>query len=158
MKKVLFLFLFLAQFAHSQSVGNYEFSQSTETYTPVVGTNSTATGDDGTQNGIPIGFNFNFWGINYTTFSISTNGFIRLGNPIANQSWVNTLSVTSTQAPLIAAFWDDHNRTTGSISYLVSGVAPNRILSIGWDNINLGNGGAVSTSEFGSFKMRISET
>ncbi len=158
MKKLTLLFVLLFFNATAQSVGSYLFTQSTEIYTPVVGTNSTAGGDDGIEDALPIGFNFKFGGIDYSTFSISTNGFIRLGNPILNQSWVNALSLTNTQSPMIAACWDDHNRTTGSIQYLVSGTAPNRVLLIGWDSINIGNGGNVSATEFGSFKMRLQES
>lgn len=159
MKKITYLFLlFYFCQASAQAVSGYSFSQSTESYQPVSGTNSLATGDDGVDNLIPMGFGFNFGGITYTTFSISTNGWIRLGDNVGNQSWVNTLANTNTQSPLIAAFWDDHNRTTGSIQYVITGTTPNRQLEIGWDNINIGNGGNVSATAFGSFKMRLYET
>lgn len=158
MKKTTLLLFFFILSAKAQSVGGYLFNQSTEVYSPVVGNNSTAAGDDGTQDLIPIGFNFSYGGAVYTTYSISTNGYIRLGNPIAAQSWINVLSATSTQSPLIAAFWDDHNRTTGSIQYVVSGTSPNKVLEIGWDAISLGNNGVVSGTGNGSFKMRLQET
>ncbi len=157
MKKITLLFFLIFLKANAQSVGGYIFSQSAESYTAVSGINSTASGDDGLQNNIPIGFTFDYGGETYTTFSISTNGFIRLGNNILNQSWINGLSLTNNQSPMIAACWDDHNRTTGSIQYVVSGTAPNRVLSVGWDSINLGNGGVESTTAFGSFKMSLQE-
>ena len=134
------------------------FSQSLDNYLPIIGNNSTASGDDGSENDIPIGFGFSYGGATYTTFSISTNGFIRLGGGIANQNWVNNLQVPSAQSPLIAAFWDDHNRTTGSIQYVVTGTIPNRILSIGWDTINLANGGVANSIGYGSFRMSLYET
>jgi hypothetical protein len=109
------------------------------------------------ENVIPLEFGFNFGGVVYTTFSISTNGFIRLGSGISANSYINNLAITSGQAPLIAPFWDDHNRSTGAIKYSLSGTAPNRILNVGWDNINIGNGGVVSTA-FGSFKIRLYES
>jgi hypothetical protein len=155
---LILLFIFFITKANSQAVSGYLFLQSAEPYTPVVGTTATAIGDDGFQNAIPITFSFNFGGTNYTTFSISTNGWIRLGNNIGGQSWINTLSNTNGQSPLIAAFWDDHNRNTGSIQYSVSGSSPGRTLEIGWDNINIGNNGNPSATAFGSFKMRLHET
>jgi hypothetical protein len=144
--------------AYPQSVSDYLFTESTEMYSAVNGTNSTATGDDGMQNDIAIGFPFAFGGVDYTTFSISTNGFIRLGNAIGGGSWTNELSNAAVHAPLIAAFWDDNNRTTGSIQYTVSGTQPNRTLEVGWDNVNIGGGGSTSTTAFASFKMRLYET
>lgn len=158
MKKFLLIFVLISTQGFAQGVSGYVFSQTTDTYIPVVGTNSTATGDDGIQNNIPIGFPFNFGGVIYSTFSLSTNGWIRLGANVNGQSWVNNLSPSNPQNPLIAAFWDDHHRTTGSMQYAVSGVIPNRIMEIGWDNINIGNGGTVSPTAFASFKMVLHET
>lgn len=162
MKKITYFFIVFLLFSTvknwSQNVSGYLFSQSTETYAAVVGINSTATGDDGSENNIPLGFSFNYGGITYDTFSINVNGWIHLGGTIGLQPWVNVLSNTNTQAPMIAAFWDDHNRTTGSIQYATTGVSPDKKLEISWDNINIGNGGNVSPTAFGSFKMRLHET
>ncbi|GAA4039582.1 hypothetical protein GCM10022388_00080 [Flavobacterium chungnamense] len=116
---------------------NYSFSASAETYTPIVGgTNSTATGDDGTQNSIAIGFPFSYGGSNFTTFSISTNGTIRLG--AAATSYTNGLASNTN---VLAAMWDDNHRGTGSISYQTSGTTPNRVLTIQWSNVAIGGGG-----------------
>lgn len=142
----------------SAQISAYTFTESTEAYSAVVGANSTATGDDGSHNAIPIGFTFNFGGNNYTTFSINTNGFIRLGANVAGTSWTNNIGTASTQNPLIAAFWDDNNRNTGSIQYALIGSAPNQILEVGWDNINIGGGGSTSSTNFASFKIRLYET
>lgn len=161
MKKITFLFAFLLFLTESraQAVSGYTFSQSTEAYVAVTGTNSTADNDDGIQNNIPIGFSFNYGGVSYSTFSISTNGWIRLGQNIGGNSWVNTLSSPNTDyAPLIAAFWDDHNRSSGSIAYQLTGTTPNRVLSIGWNAINISNGGNTSATALGSFKMQLHET
>lgn len=144
--------------ATAQNVSGYAFAQATETYTAVSGTPSAATGDDGTDNAIPFGFSFPFGGSYYTTFSISVNGFIRLGNDIGGQNWTNALGANAPQRPLIAAFWDDHNAGTGSINYSVTGSFPNRIVEVGWDNINPSGGGGTSATAFGSFKMRLFET
>ena len=159
MKKITFLFFLLCVIAehHAQEVSGYIFTESTEVYSAVTGTNSTAAGDDGAQNGISIGFPFTFGGIDYTTISISTNGWIRLGLNIGAESWVNNLANNAVRRPLIAAYWDDHNRHTGNIQYALSGVAPNQTLEIGWDNITISSGGGTSDTAFASFKMRLYE-
>ena len=161
MKKITFLlFLMLASFTVSYGqVNAYSFTESTEAYTAVVGTSSTATGDDGIQNLVPIGFSFTFDGVAYTDFGINTNGWIKMGTvAIGGTSWTNALGNAATHRPLIAPFWDDHNRSTGSIQYSLSGTAPNQILEVGWDNISISNFGAASTTVFGSFKLRLYET
>lgn len=162
MNKKLFhligLVLVFFAFSAKAQLPAYTFSETSETYTSVLGTNSTASGDDGSQNNINIGFTFNLAGVNYTTFSINTNGFIRLGADIASSPWSNDLSNSSTQRPLIAPLWDDNNRGTGRISYALSGIAPNQILEIGWDSVNIGGGGSTSTTAMASFKIVLHET
>lgn len=155
----LLLFLLYSATGHSQ-VSGYTFSQSTETFTAVAGANSTATGDDGTQNAINIGFNFVFGSTTYTTFSISTNGFIRLGADISTgvPHYTNGLSTSTTNAPLIAPIWDDNHRNTGTISYLSDGVAPNRKLEISWSGVNVGGGGSTSATNLANYKIRLTET
>ena len=161
MKKITLLVAFMLAIVTGSygQASSYSFSESTEVYTPVVGTSSTATGDDGIQNLVPIGFTFNFDNVAYTDFGISTNGWIKMGTvAIGGGSWTNALGNAATHRPLIAPFWDDHNRSTGSIQYSLSGTAPNQILEVGWDNISISNGGTASTTIFGSFKLRLYET
>ena len=160
MKKItLLLFAILSSWQINAQAGAYSFTQSTEAYTPVVGTNSTAVGDDGIQDMVPIGFTFNFDGVNYTDFSINTNGWIKMGTTaIGGSGWTNSLSNTATHRPLIAPFWDDNHRNTGSIQYSLSGTAPNRVLEVGWDNVNIGGGGSTSAANFASFKLKLYET
>jgi len=153
----IFSFLLLTISANAQSVAGYIFSESTEEYVPLEGTVSTATGDDGAQNNIALGFDFQFGGQEYNVFSISANGFIRLGNDIAEESWENSLSTEATQSPLIAPFWDDHNVGTGNVSYALTGVTPQRTLEVDWNEINTSGGGSESETEFGSFKIRLYE-
>ena len=67
--------------SYAQAPNTYSFAPSSGTYTALSGgTNSTATGDDGTQSSIAIGFSFAYNGGVFTTFSLTTNGAITLGN------------------------------------------------------------------------------
>ena len=147
---------------YGQVVANYTFAESTEAYSAVTGTTSSATGDDGTENGIPIGFSFWYGGAYYTHFCVSTNAHIRLGNSTTTintgtANYDNSTFATSTNAPLIAPFWDDNNLNSGTIKYAVTGTAPNRILEIDWNSVNIGGGGATSSTNVASFKLRLKE-
>jgi hypothetical protein len=160
MRKITFVFIFflLTNFSfYAQAVSGYLFTQSTEVFTPVAGINSGADGDDGTDNNIPIGFSFNFGGVAYTSFSISVNGFIRLGTSLADDNYINLIATDAPQRPLIAAFWDDHNRAGGSISYNTTGISPNRTLEVGWTNINLNTGQDTNATDLGSLKIKLFE-
>ena len=81
-----------------------------------------------------------------------------MGTNIGSNPWTNILSNAADQRPLIAPFWGDNNRNTGNISYALTGIAPNRKLEVGWDNINIGGTGATSATNFASYKLRFFET
>lgn len=162
MKKItLLLFGLFTCWQINAQVSLYSFSETTETYAQITGTTSTATGDDGEQNAIPIGFNFIFGGTTHTTFSISTNGIIKLGGNIVDGTdnhWTNTLTNgTQVNKPLIAPFWDDNNMTGGAIVYSLTGTAPNQVLTINWQNSKIGGTGSTSGAAVSTL-LRLYET
>jgi hypothetical protein len=136
----------------ASNVTTYTFANSTSPYTPLSGgTNSTATGDDGIQTDVPIGFTFNYNGTNFTTFGISTNGTIQLGGTAT--SFSNALISNSN---VIAPMWDDNNRTTGSISYLLSGSPGSQVMTIDWNNVAIGGSGSTGTP-INQFQIQLFE-
>ncbi len=165
MKKIYFLIFAILSIATNinAQVGNYSFSESVGSYTALGGTNSSASGDDGIQNGISIGFNFVYGGTTYTHYCITTNGFIKLGSATTTintgiPNYTNGLSNTATNRPLIAAIWDDNNRGTGAITYSTTGTAPNRILTVDWNNVNIGGDGSTSAANLASYQIKLYET
>ncbi len=145
------------------SVRNYNFASTTGTYIAISGTNSTAAGDDGVQNGIPIGFNFFYGGRGVTHFCIATNGFIKLGigttTISTNNNAANYITNDPSPAPfypLIAAFWDNNHRNNGSISYVTTGAVGSRVLTVQWDGINIGSG-ITSPTLTASFQIKLFE-
>jgi hypothetical protein len=163
----LFLLLATLLCGISSSFGqssNYGFAQSTGTYTPITGTTSTATGDDGTQNQLPIGFTFNFAGSPYTTFSVTTNGFIKLGtsnivtgtNNYDNDDYFGSPVNTNGNVPMLAIFWDDNNLTGGNIQYTTTGTTGSQILTIQWTSCHMGGSGS-SSSPTSNFQIKLFE-
>jgi hypothetical protein len=142
-------------------VSGYTFAESAGSYSALGGTNSTATGDDGTQGTIPIGFTFTYGVATYTHFAIGTNGFIKLGNGTTTITgsfggFSNSLSNTATDRPLIAAIWDDNHRNTGAITYSTTGVAPNQVLTVDWSGVSIGGDG--STGGSASYQIKLYQT
>lgn len=131
-------------------VANYQFAASTGAAldpmtgaTTIVGISTddapmnTSNGANTTAGpGIPIGFDFNFSGGNYTYFAASPDGWIKLGNDAtaAPSQFSNTNGTTSlTNTPKIYPYWDDvATGTAGYVKYVVNGTAPDRILVVEW--------------------------
>ena len=153
MSWVFAILLSSIQFAWAQVPSTYSFSQTSTTYTPITGTASTAVGDDGTQTGIPIGFNFVYNNVTHTAVGVTTNGAIRPGTGAA-PSFSNSLSGNS---DVIAGIWDDNNATGGSIIYATNGTAPNRTFTMQWTNIHIGGTGS-NTNPTATFQVVLFET
>jgi hypothetical protein len=117
-------------------VNTYSFAASTgATLDPMTGSTSLiGANDDDTPNASPvaIGFTFPYNGSTYTQFSVSPDGWLLLGSTAAVNQFTNSVTST-TNMPKIFPYWDDlATGTTGSVSYLVTGTAPNRILKVQW--------------------------
>lgn len=166
LKKLLYLFIglvFSASFSRAQ-ITNYNFSASTggaAAYTAITGGtpivtqyNATNDNDDGFANALPIGFTFNFNGTNYTTFNVCANGFMTFGGPLISASnWVNNITSHATVTrPIIAPYWDDLN-INGGLSYVLTGVAPLRVLTVQWKDADQYGGGIVL-----NFQVKLYET
>ncbi|SEQ10477.1 T9SS-dependent choice-of-anchor J family protein [Flavobacterium urocaniciphilum] len=161
MKKITFwLFALFTSMQITAQVSGYTFTEGAGAYAALGGTNITATGDDGTQNGLPIGFTFKYGGVDFTTFSVTTNGWIRLGGNIPGSGWTNdaTNFASANFRPLIAALWDDNHRNTGAITYSVTGSAPNQILTVDYNAVNIGGSGSTSGTNLANYQIKLYET
>lgn len=108
------------------------------------------TGDDAIQGNNAIGFNFNYYGVTYTQFGISTNGNIQIGdgtgtanNPAYSTSWTDVV-IPNAAVPnnMIALAWDDWFISPGEITWGVTGSAPNRRLVVCFNTTGRGSGSA----------------
>ena len=123
----------LVSFNHNlkAQLSNYVFTQSQTTYTPLTGgTTAGILGDDVLGPLTNIGFTFNFDGVAYTQFRAATNGYMSLGSS-------NTSGTASPTAIPAILFAQNDGRTNTVPTMVLSGVAPNRILTIEFSNHNL---------------------
>ena len=83
----------------------------------------------------PIGFNFQFQGNTYGNISVNAAGLLKFGAVIVtNESANNASSIVNT--PKLYAWWDATYTVAaangGGVSTLLTGSAPNRVLTIQW--------------------------
>lgn len=114
---------------HSQ-VNGYSFSTTTGnalevgSFTNLLGTNL----DDNASAVTNIGFTFKYGGTDYTNFSATSNGLLRLGGP-ATTSYDNiTADLTGSY---LSPYWDDnYTDANGNVRYMLLGAAGNRKLVV----------------------------
>lgn len=136
-------------------VSAYSFAQSAGAYTPIIAGTvlGVATNDDTSFPNLPIGFTFNYNGVNYTNFSVNSNGFISMGATIASS--YTAISTGATNNTIAALNGDlQGNTTTGELRYETTGLTPNSVLVIQWKSYR--HFGA--TGDDNSFQIRLSET
>lgn len=106
--------------------------------------NSVSLSDDQLSGGLPIGFTFTFFCNAYTTFYISSNGFITFNSGAGNGCCSGqSLPNNTTPDNLIACDWNDlYPPNGGTISYATIGTAPNRTLCVNYNGIAHYNGGS----------------
>lgn len=122
---------------------------------------------------LPIGFSFEFEDSTYTEFQMSENGYIHLGNDISPTDYgsaccdavipndfEDSTAMTpgmNTTRPFIAPLWEELAIANigGNCSYLTSGMAPNRILTIEWNKVSWR---ALTGTDQISFQVILHET
>lgn len=136
---------------------DYTLSAASGTYTPnATPTTIHAAGvDDAISASIAIGFTFQYQCVNYTNFKASSNGWMTLNTAVTANNATNNLA-TSSDRPIIAPLWDDLQvGSGGTVNYILTGTAPNRILTVEWSQMEW----SYSASTWGvGFQVKLYET
>jgi hypothetical protein len=125
-------------------------------------TQTSGTLDDGGWGGVPVGFNFNFFGTNYNTINIGTNGTVMFGAyngaSLADFAYT-TLPSTTEPFNLVAVLAMDNNLANsgsdgssagtqgGTLRYWTEGYAPNRKFIVSYENVREYGDTRVSTAQ-----------
>ncbi|MBL7922724.1 MAG: T9SS-dependent M36 family metallopeptidase [Bacteroidia bacterium] len=112
----------------------YNYQVSSIPYAPQSGTGTTvALADDAVSTARPIGFSFTFYGNTYSSFYISSNGFIGFSSGMVNGCCSGqSIPAPATPNNLVSFAWNDLNPSVNAsvIDYFTSGVAPSRSLVV----------------------------
>ena len=116
----------------AQNISSMPYTASMDTFQTITGTTVDALNvDDMTYNNIPLGFTFNYGGINHNKIAITTNGWIDVDS-VGNSLFTGIFNGSNNN--VIAPFAGDlRNGGAGSsIQYITIGTAPNRITIVQW--------------------------
>lgn len=116
-----------------------------------------ANSDDTASAITGIGFDFFFQGVRYTQFSVNTNGLLRLGATVVQNS-TPYRPLGQAGIPLISAFGADQRTaaTGGKVHYKVIGTSPSRTLVVEWLNMQ-STFNSAGTADL-TYQVRLSET
>jgi hypothetical protein len=106
-------------------------------------------GDDTYTASLPMGITFPWYGNNYTTLHVSTNGFVSFTAPSGLYYTNGGIPSTADPDDMVGAYWDDLNAADGGHVYTYQDVANARFI-IEWDAVPLfrtGGGGPPQTFE-----------
>lgn len=138
---------YLPPWEDSTGFGNY--SGGMIRFAPISGSGTTLNlADDELAGPFPLGFPFDFYGNPYSSFYVSSNGF--LGFSPGSEGCCSGQLIPNATAPdnLIAFAWEDLNPSAGgTVQYFVQGSAPNRVLVLDFIDVPHYGGGNVVTSQ-----------
>jgi hypothetical protein len=144
MKRLLFSLILFSNFAVSQVIisndttvcGNFN-----DTLYALSATQSSMQVDDQHDIAVPIGFNFNFYGLPYTQCVVSGNGYITFDTSLASSYSPYSINVpipnpgTVPENAILAPWHDINTGVSGNIYYGTTGIAPNRMFTVTWCQI-----------------------
>ena len=133
----------------------YEIDQ-TGTFNPITSPgNDVILSDDDVSSALSLGFTFNFFGVDYTEFYLSSNGFITF-NSGSGSGCCEGQDLPNTNSPnnLIAFAWTDlnPNNIEGIFTYFTMGTEPNRVCVVNVNSLPYYNGGGIVTTQVKLFE------
>lgn len=137
----------LALASGAPTTGGYTKTTEQRAYVPATGgTTVPLTGDDAVTQ-ITLPFPVKLYGQSLSTAFVSTNGFVSFADPVGAQPENVAVPAAGVPNSAVYPFWDDLvMRADSVIRTKVTGTAPNRQLTIEWNNIG----------QYGSASARIS--
>ncbi len=126
---------------YSGSTIAYNFTDISGTGLPL------SPGDDEVSGALPVGFTFNFYGIDYTSAYVSSNGFITF-SPGLNSGCCEGQNIPEAAGPnnLVAGYWTDLDPSGGgTIHYGTTGLPGSRSFIVQFMNIPLIGGATTAT-------------
>jgi hypothetical protein len=166
---IVLVALFSFSITNAQSTANYAFSTNTtgslaidangNTIDMTTGTTQLVAADidDTSSSGTSIGFNFPFFGSQFTQFYATSNGVVQLGSS-APSSTLYVLSGGSVASPRLGAFVADlRTGALGKVHYKMVGTAPNRCLVVEFLNMSLTYVGSPGSND-GTYQVRLYES
>jgi len=101
---------------------------------PTTGTTRLTSGDD-ISVGVSLGFSFNYFGNNFTTAFISSNGLMAFTNSSVTTYTNSQIGSTVGPPNMIAPFWDDLALSPGSIQTTTIGSVGSRQFIVTWNSV-----------------------
>lgn len=97
---------------------------------------------------VPLGFNFDYYGVTYDQLSISSNGLVSFGAP-STLYYPSPIPTTSEPNGFIAPMWSDLNPALGGkVVTKTNGIAPRRAFTVSWVNVPFYGGESSDTVTF----------
>ena len=130
--RYLIILLFLVSNLYSQTANLYTVTTGTAgtvrnpAWTQIIG----GCIDDGVSTVQNIGFTFVYEGVNYTQFSVNSNGLIKLGGVAITDEYINNATSTTNRPKLMPCWEDMETGVDGFVRFGTAGTSPNRITTI----------------------------
>ena len=140
---LLCMLIAAATISNAQSVANYHFASKSNVPLADMSANTAeligAYADEISSAVNPIGFSFRFNNVAYTSFSVTENGYLGLGQDQIEVEYINGFVYDQYNPfkifpfPIIAPWWEDlYTASNGRVAYRLMGTPGNQKLVVEW--------------------------
>jgi len=142
------------------TVTSIPYAEQADPGTPV----NLVSGDDAVSTAQTLPFTFKYYGADYTSVSMYSNGFVQLGTSSSTTAiYAQSLPATAAPNNIIAGVYSDLNilAPTGGqtpVTAYTTGTAPNRIYTIYYHNVKYYTSAAGNVTGNISFQIQLHET
>ncbi|MBI5544259.1 MAG: putative Ig domain-containing protein, partial [Deltaproteobacteria bacterium] len=109
---------------------------------------------------VALPFGFRFWGESYSEVQVACRGYLAFGVTGVTATKPQSMGIPSTAAafPLIAPWWGSWECLPGAITYKVTGVAPQRVMTFQWERAWYTPDTSGKAAHGATFQARLYET
>lgn len=155
---LVFISTFIAINTFAQTASQYAFTTGSDgTMSSMAGsTQLIAGGGDDTRSAVTtLPFTFRFCGVDYTQFSVNSNGLLRFGATQITTTFRGNNWPAASSTYIVPFGGDLATASTGKVHIVTTGTSPNRVYVIEWLNMEINYS---STAADGTFQCRLYET
>lgn len=131
---------------------------STKTFEPLVGGTAVAVESSAQQQSVALPFAFKVYGDAFNTVNVGCRGYLAFGGGNATKAQSMGIPSATSAFPLIAPWWGSWECLPGAVSYGVSGLPPQRVVTFQWDRVWYTPDTSGKTSHGATFQAKLYET
>jgi hypothetical protein len=110
------------------------------------------------QQSVPLPFGFKLYADTFTSVNVGCRGYLAFAGGSATKAQSMGIPSTAAAYPIVAPWWGSWECQPGAVSYAISGVVPQRVMTFQWDRVWYTPDTAGKSAHGVTFQVKLYET